>query len=160
MQQELLQVIEKNLPSEVGKTLQKRLALCDDLEIQVANWKTEFEKLKTATAEVTEKYNILKGREVSIIDQANANDKKEKELQQKEIKLDKSNAELKAAESEKRADQLKEVLGIVFRSPIYKRTYQENNNGTCFSDYNNGQNKTIPAIIPQNKNTIEEIINE
>ena len=151
MQDQLLQVIEKNLPSEVGKTLQKKLEQAGQDEESLRQAIIRIESLVQSNKKLEEENKSLKDERDNILTVESLNIKTEKELQKKQIELDKSMAELKSQEAEKRADQLKEVLGIVFKSPVYRRQYNESNCGTSNSDYNNGQNKTVPLNIPSSK---------
>ena len=148
MQAELLKVIEANLPAEVGKTLQKRLEEAEKESLELKSATVEIKNLKKLLTEAQEMIVKFEGREQMVLDQANANDQKEKALNKREALLDKSNSELKASEAEKRADQLKEVLG------------GEQNQGQYTTDYNNGQNITKATNFPSSKETHEEITKE
>ncbi len=161
MQQDLLQAIEANLPAEVGRNLRKRLEQAEAWESENGTLKRDNKALKKENKEMDDKMIDMTGREKMVLDQANANGKKEKELNIRENQFAKDSAEVRATEAEKRADQLKEVLGVVFKSPVYKRTYGEQNDGNYTSDYDvNGRNRSVPTNFPSSKETHEEITNE
>ena len=160
MQQELLQVIEKNLPLEVGEVLRKRLEQADKdaktAELLLVK-NTDLERLLSQSSAMIAKFQ---NRETAVMESAAINAKTEIDLHKRENDLAKTLADLKATEAEKRADQLKEVLGVVFRSPVYKRNYSEKTDGNSVSSYENGQTVTRPTNFPYSRETKEEITNE
>jgi len=154
MKAELLKVIEANLPAQVGKTLQKRLEQADAWEEENKALKEENEALKKENKEMDDKMIDVKGREEMVIGQANANDFKSKELDEREMKLNGTINELKVTEAERRADQLMEVLGTVFKSPVYRRHYSESRE--TMNQYVGEGNEAIET----GKNIQEEITHE
>ena len=160
MLEELRKVIEANLPSEVGKTLQNRLAEAEKLEVENGKLKKENSDLDDQNQALKSENAALKGKSDSVWAQGALNVTKDSELTTRENKLERTLAELRAAESEKRAEGLKEVLGIVFKSPVYRRSYTEQNDGNSVTDYVNGQTVNKPTNFPYMTNTKEEITNE
>lgn len=160
MKEELLKVIEANLPAEVGKTLQIRLADAERLEKENERFKQDVSTLSDQNLALEKENERLKKREEAVHSVASLNEAREKTLNDRENKLERTLAENRAEESEKRAEGLKEVLGIVFKSPVYKRSYSERNDGQSIGNYVNGQCTNEPSRFPLQKDTHEEITNE
>jgi predicted RNase H-like nuclease (RuvC/YqgF family) len=161
IQEELQKVIEKNLPTEVGKILQDRLLQADEDAKTVKSLSKENEDLKIKNNEIAKEITKLHEERNAVIVQLEVNNRKEKELEKKENELDKKTAEYQLEEVKLRNVQLIDMLKIVFKSPAYKRSYQENNDGTSEYSYDSmGRNTSIPKHIPSSKIITEEIIEE
>jgi len=128
IEQQLKEVIEKNLPQQVGETLKRRLEQLekDSEELQKAKTKLETldqkcEKLKLEITELSEQNASLKKREDNI-------SQREASVAQKEVELPVTIAEIRAVEAEKRADMSERIVMKVFSSPVFRRTVDENDN--------------------------------
>lgn len=116
--------IQKNLPAEVADSLRAYLA-------QAEKDKTEIEQLNST---VKGQGQLVADQRASI-DSLTAKlakhadlDGREKIVSEREHKIKVEIAELKMTEAEKRATELRNVLEIVFKSPVYRRTVSKHCN--------------------------------
>lgn len=158
MQNDILQVIEKNLPLEVGKTLQKRLQEADTERQELLKIKQDHENLKEALEKVKAENQLLLSQKNVVLEQARVNEQKEKSLYKSEVSLEKTLAQAKAEEVEKRNGVLLEVVKLAFKSPVYKKSVSEN--ASYNSYYSNAAGTQIYSDSPSNKYKTEEIIEE
>ncbi len=140
MEQEIEEIIKKNLPAHVGETLKKVLEKAkidsekvDNLDKALTQRFSEIVALKSQISEY-EKYDV---RNTKI-------EEREQKVQEQERSLEITILKVKLEESEKRADQVSEytkglVRNIEFRKTIYdnqSEPYKDQYGGTQY------QNKT------------------
>lgn len=89
---EIKEVIEKNLPAQVGETLQKRLKECDQFEEDLAKSKGFIENLEARVKEYSTKNTELNQELMSFKNREDQIKQKEIEIKEKEIDLDKKTA--------------------------------------------------------------------
>jgi len=130
MENEIKEIIEKNLPAQVGTVLKERLEIAEadarrakDLERIIQDKDKAIYDLESTISEYR-KYDAQWG-------QLN---QREKEITEKERNQKVFEAELKAIEADKRANELQGIVQTVFRSPVYRKSILSssnyNNNGT------------------------------
>ena len=116
MIEDIKQIIEKNLPAEVGKVLQERLQKTDQFERDLqASKEREFQLTKVITE--------LKGsnEEYKKNDERNRNlDVREKSIFEREQILEKTILEIKLKEAEERFKVSERLVEKVFANSIMK----------------------------------------
>ena len=124
MTEEIKAIIEKNLPAQVGEVLKQALE-----QGQV--------NLRTAKSRGEEITRLLKANEElsSTIDEYSKKDaeyksivKREEDVRNREIHQDLVEAKIKLVESEKRATEAVNFVGMVFKSPIFRKTASSQDN--------------------------------
>lgn len=137
MTDEINEIIKKNLPAQVGELLKQRL---DQAESDAK----ELIRYKQAD---TDKAKIIRELEETIKEYKKQDDRNSKlELREKEVEQAERNrkvfeAELKLAEAEKRLADNTNFVGMVFKSPIFRKSTSES---TSYSTYwSSAENKNI-----------------
>jgi len=128
---QLKEVIEKNLPKQVGETLQKRL---EELERVERDYKTKVEVEKNLRKEIDELNERLKSQEELQVWRVQLWDKESK-LEERERNLEIELLKVKLEESNKRADTSKELVSLVFKNSTYK-----------YSEFNKDQVLASPVL--------------
>ena len=129
MNKEIKDIIEKNLPAQVGEVLQEHLAKCDQESAENKRMHVELEKTNEARSRLLEQlqnYQLLDERNRTL-------EQREKDVSEKERDRKVFEAELKRDESEKRSNDLYSIVQLVFKSPVYKKTIANQ----TISDYQN-----------------------
>jgi predicted RNase H-like nuclease (RuvC/YqgF family) len=120
----ILEAIDKNLPSQVGESLKKRLDQLIVLEKKIVeleesntHWATENEALRVKNNKLAEENNALKSRESAAI-------LKEKELAVKETKLtlDLLKCELTIEHSKEKVTLMKDLFAIPFANRVLRES--------------------------------------
>lgn len=117
MNEEILSIIEKNLPAQIGKKLQERLALVETLESaheRDLDKISEYAKKESEWLDANAWQNRLDDLKIEL-------DKREQEIRKRELEADKKEAESKAKNAEEKVQMMKDLLGQVFKSPVYRR---------------------------------------
>lgn len=135
MEQEIQDIIAKNLPAQVGDTLKLRLLQADTLEARVKELERDYtvqaQMIKDLRRENDQLHKDLSTHtDISL---------REETVSKRERAMDVFEAKLKAEEAEKRATELHGIVQTVFKSPVYRRNYYS---GTHYD----GQGKNIPII--------------
>jgi len=154
MLEEINKIIEKNLPQEVGKVLQERLTVAESESLELKDLKENFKAQTKNYGECLERLENLRGKESEITAREKNVVTQEKELSKRENELAKTLAELKAAEAEKRAEGIKEIVGLVFKSPVYRRQTSDYKSYTPI--YNNNGQSEIKETGTNSNETISE----
>lgn len=149
MEKEIEEIIKKNLPAQVGETLRKTLEQGEkykvELDATVHSFECERKKVVALESRIDEykksdeRNSKLEARETAV---------SEKERNQKVFE-----AELKLAEAEKRTTDATNFVGMVFKSPIYRKTTFENENGMQNWNSQTNRNEFVPS---GGKNKTEE----
>lgn len=148
IKKQIEKAIETNLPSEVGKVLKKRLDQADNDAERVLTLTTTLENAEKEINELSSKISKYAGIESKLNKLETLGVEIEKKLTGQKI----FEAELKANAAEARANEIAGFVGMVFKSPIFRRTISENTTMTSY--YSNTECKNID--VPQ-KNTCENI---
>lgn len=139
MQQEIKDIIEKNLPAQVGQVLQKRLKEAEENE-------AKYETLQKDHKDLRESYNNV----VNTLSQHKELDEVKKGLDQREETISKREHDIeietlkfKLTESEKRADMVQDFTKLLVRNvDVRKQVFdaesnQVHNPNTGYMDYKN-----------------------
>lgn len=148
IKKQIEKAIETNLPSEVGKVLKKRLDQADNDAERVLTLTTTLENAEKEINELSSKISKYAGIESKLNKLETLGVEIEKKLTGQKI----FEAELKANAAEARANEIAGFVGMVFKSPIFRRTILENTTMTSY--YSSTECKNID--VPQ-KNTCENI---
>lgn len=150
LQKEITEAIEKQLPAQVGDLLKKRLVKAEEDEVKVAQLhellNTKREAISNLEAKLS-KYQELDAYKKLLDDRENTISLKERNIKVFE-------AELKTVEAEKRVNEMFNLVGTVFRSPVFRSSY--NKNDSCTQEYVNGQYVTRKTGEFGNSETREE----
>jgi len=144
MSLEIQESIQKNLPAQVAGELKTYLERAQKNETELERvsknylelqkiYEEQKKSLQAYTAEVTEMNKFAEKLE-----------KLEKILAEREFKLDMTVLKVKLEESEKRSQEAVNIVGLVFKSPVYRRNIQENLYNQQIYD-NNGQQQNVPC---------------
>lgn len=118
LEQEILEIISKNLPEQVGSVLKKRLeeAEADRKRVEDMDYTVKYNRDKIATLEEQiKKYEALEVWQKDL-------DIREKEISKRESNQKVWEAELRANEADRRANELAGFVGMVFKSPVFRKT--------------------------------------
>jgi hypothetical protein len=121
--------IEKNLPKKVGEVLQKRLKQADEFEAKIEDYKNKIEKYENLSNVKDKRIKELEGlvsTEIHLkeIEDKLIQDRKELETRENEIEL--QIMSIKLQEADRRAGEIAGFVGMVFKSPIYRKSTSEN----------------------------------
>ena len=133
MEQEIKDIIAKNLPEQFGNVLKERLEKAEkdakDLEIMNVSYGNLMIELEGKKQKLKE----LMSLESRINDIKNA----EESIKERRMEMSLQISEIKLQEAEKRAGELRNVLEIVFKSPVYRKSHLTN----VHYGYENGQSQ-------------------
>lgn len=134
MEKDLQEAIKKNLPAHVGETLQAELERLKKIEEDYTTLKGTYKYTSDLSYEKDKEISNLKSVLEGLKEQKENLDakeaelwKKEKDLELREIRI--SNEIVKRESAEKNAENMKEVIGIVFKNPVVQRSVVETNGG-------------------------------
>jgi hypothetical protein len=142
MEQEIKDIIAKNLPQHVGEVLREKLEQADRDAVRV-------KRLESVLDEKEEYVNKLENqnREFSArISDENTLKQRERAIEDKERNLELEMLKLKLAESEKRNDIGNRLVETVFRSPVYRKQVEN----MTFSSYDNQGRYNTTGAVPVN----------
>jgi hypothetical protein len=148
MEQEIKEIIAKNLPQHVGDVLKERLNKADKLEAEV-------DYLNKVLAEAREDIDVLKEKLNKERNHTYSEDQLKTELfrvGERERKLEMEMLKLQLEESQKRADISTRLVETVFRSPVYRK-HVEN---MTFSSYDNQGRYNTTGAVPVNITEVTE----
>ena len=139
LEKEIAEAIEKNLPAQVGKSLQERLKKVELLE-------DENESLRNRIKEVDLEVVKLNGviSKYSEQDQRNSTlEVREKVVEEKERRLEIELLTLKVSEAEKRADMVSGFMSGLVRNSEFRREVVNSKSGSVpISDGRGGYTTT------------------
>ena len=145
MEQEIKDIIAKNLPQHVGDVLKSRLAEADRLEAQV-------EYLDSTLAEAQKDIEIFKKK----LEEERTHTYSEQQLktewsrlEERERKLEVEMLKLKLEESEKRADVGTRLVETIFRSPVYRKSVENMTLGSYDVAGRYNQTSAVPTHITE-----------
>lgn len=124
MTDEIRAVIEKNLPAQVGDVLKKTLEQGQKDAAEVVRLKTDIEALKTSIVNHLRTIDEYKKKDSEY----NATEAKAAAVAKAENDIKVTVAELKLAESEKRTADAINFVGMVFKSPVFRKIESETDN--------------------------------
>lgn len=119
LEKDLIKAIDEQLPSIVGTTLKERLAQLEEYSQQIKGLTKEIEDYKKRIKRLEEMNSSLLQENTKLLNRENALDEKAKLLEGHDRKV--WEAELKARESEKRADLASQWANKIFNPPTTRR---------------------------------------
>ena len=123
LNEKLQKAIEESLPKQLGDALQKRLNELEDIEDKFKNLSDLYNNQSKDLLETK------KERDEAIKNLAIKNNlledigKRELALAEREIKADVLELKYKLEEADKRATELHGLVQTVFKSPVYRKSY-------------------------------------
>lgn len=155
MQEDILKIIEANLPKQVGEMLQERLAHVDSLENEVgflrgknASLEKQLKKLEASEMESLEKLELVMKRQEE-------NEKRRLELDKREHEARVTEAEYRSGEAQKRSNDLFDLVKLVFKSPVFKKEIVESRMHS--NEYMpNGQYQNVDSGCQKTETNTEE----
>ena len=123
LNEKLQKAIEESLPKQLGDALQKRLNELEDIEDKFKNLSDLYNN------QSKDLMKTKKERDDTIKELAIKNDllknirKREREIVEREIKLEVNELKYKLEEADKRATELHGLVQTVFKSPVYRKSY-------------------------------------
>jgi predicted nucleic acid-binding Zn-ribbon protein len=145
MEQEIKEIIAKNLPQHVGDVLKSRLADADRLEYEVV-------KLESALSSAQKDIEHLKEKLQEERNHTYSEQQLKSELfrvEERERKLEMEMLKLKLEESEKRADVSTRLVETVFRSPVYRKHVENMTLGSYDNQGRYNQTSAVPVNVTE-----------
>ena len=145
MEQEIKDIITKNLPQHVGDVLKSRLADADRLEYEVV-------KLESALSSAQKDIEHLKEKLQEERNHTYSEQQLKTELfrvEERERKLEMEILKLKLDESEKRADISTRLVETVFRSPVYRKHVENMTLGSYDNQGRYNQTSAVPVNVTE-----------
>jgi predicted nucleic acid-binding Zn-ribbon protein len=145
MEQEIKDIIAKNLPQHVGDVLKSRLADADRLEYEVV-------KLESALSSAQKDIEHLKEKLQEERNHTYSEQQLKTELfrvEERERKLEMEILKLKLDESEKRADISTRLVETVFRSPVYRKHVENMTLGSYDNQGRYNQTNAVPVNVTE-----------
>lgn len=140
MEKEIEEIIKKNLPAQVGDVLKARL---EQAGLDAVKVKQLEGTLLHRNSEITNLNKTIE--EYRKLDERNSKlDAREKGIEERERKQDVWEANLKVTEMEKRITDNTNFVGMVFKSPIFRKTTSESISGSSYWDHVNNKNIFSP----------------
>lgn len=140
MEQEIKEIIAKNLPEQVGSVLRVKL---EQAEIDSAYIKTLEKKLSQRDEEVKLLYKKISELEFQVVRKESL-DELESSLKKKEIAMELEIANIKLDEAIKRSEATYRLTEHIFRSPVTRRSIENMQVG----GYNNNGTYTVVGAVP------------
>lgn len=132
MLEQIQEIVRKNLPAEMGEQLRQFM---NEAESQKKSLGYANERIKSFEASVASKDADI----VKLTDKlklAGDLDKREKDVTQREIRLDVMTAQIREGAAVHRADEMKELVSIIFKNPRIVKTAMSN--------------EMVPVVMPGN----------
>jgi predicted nucleic acid-binding Zn-ribbon protein len=145
MEQEIKDIIAKNLPQHVGDVLKSRLADADRLEYEVV-------KLESSLSAAQKDIEHLKEKLQEERNHTYSEEQLKSELfrvGERERKLEMEMLKLKLEESEKRADISTKLVETVFRSPVYRKHVENMTLGSYDVQGRYNQTNAVPVNVTE-----------
>ena len=145
MEQEIKEIITKNLPQHVGDVLKERLNKADKLE-------KEVDYLNKVLAEAQKDIEHLKEKLQEERNHTYSEQQLKTELfrvEERERKLEMEILKLKLEESEKRADISTKLVETVFRSPVYRKHVENMTLGSYDVAGRYNQTNAVPVNVTE-----------
>lgn len=148
MEQEIKDIIAKNLPQHVGEVLKQRLDQADRDAVELKRLESVLDKKEVYVNKLEQQNYELK---IKISDE-NALQQRERAVEDRERNLELEMLKLKLEESEKRNHIGTQLVETVFRSPVYRK-HVEN---MTFSSYDNQGRYNTTGAVPVNITEVTE----
>lgn len=145
MEQEIKEIIAKNLPQHVGDVLRERLKTADKLEAQVVSLEDKLEDSRKMVIFLEKE--LVKEKEHRYSEENL--EKKWEELKEKERNMEIEMLNLKLEESQKRADVSTRLVETVFKSPVYRKHVENMTLSSYDSQGRYNQTSAVPVNITE-----------
>ena len=122
MKQEIVDVIEKNLPSTVGTVLRARLEQADHYEKLVEKLEGELKDQREVSFNYSKQIEMLKAQ----LAQHDSLADREEKVHERERAIDLTVALTRAENAERSKADLFQLVGMVFKSPVVKESVMTN----------------------------------
>lgn len=142
MEQEIKDIITKNLPHHVGEVLKVKLAKADDDAYQVKRLESELIEKEESIRKLT---SLNKELSVKILSEETLKER-EKAVEERERNLEIEMLQLKLQEAEKRSNVGTELVQMIFRSPVYRKHIEN----MTFSNYDSQGRYNTAGAAPVN----------
>jgi DNA repair exonuclease SbcCD ATPase subunit len=142
MEQEIKDIIAKNLPQHVGEVLREKLEQADRDAVGIKRLESKLTEKEDLITDLTNQIFTLQ-RQVKA---ESVLDERQKNLEDRERNLELEMLKLKLAESEKRNDIGNRLVETVFRSPVYRKQVEN----MTFSSYDNQGRYNTTGAAPVN----------
>ena len=120
---EIQATIEKDIPNQVGEALKERLIKAEKDATDLIDCKISIETFREDNTKLRNNITELNTR-IRLDGEVHANLKlREDSVSARERNLNVFEANLRVEDSEKRANQALNMVNTVFRSPVFKSTY-------------------------------------
>lgn len=152
MKKEIQEIIEKNLPAQVGDVLKKRLEHLETVEGQYNNLRNDYNTVKNINTELHSRILELEAK----IETQDSLTVREKSLEQDQNSLDLTLSNMERDCSNNKVDMMYVILGQVFASPVYRKTHTRGK--TFVNQYDNatGEYKDVVDSETETTETREE----
>jgi hypothetical protein len=154
LENEILELISKNLPAQVGETLKKRIILVDDLEEE----RDELLKKSKDQKKLIDDYEKTIQNYGDALKIKSENDNKLLDIEKRARNFELEITKLKLDESLKRENQAINIVSLVFKSPVYRTTANKCGNVPTVEKYSNGGEYVGATHVNLQETTSEEII--
>lgn len=147
MNKEISEIIEKNLPAQVGAVLKETLAKAESDAAELKECKTTIKLISEQNLKTEGQlrdHNKIDTREASVT-------VREKAVEKKEVMQEVDVLKIKLEESEKRADIVTDFTKGLVRNTIYRKSILDSENQEGYPDANG--NMVYPT--PTNKSLTE-----
>ena len=122
MEQEIQDIISKQLPAQVGEVLRKRLEQAEQDAQAVVKYRNTSESYRRECDEYRQKIEVLKLQ----LEKHVALEARELAVEAQERNIELVLAQNRAKEAERLADSIFRLTETVFRNPVYKETVSKN----------------------------------
>lgn len=123
LNEKLQKAIEESIPKELGEALQKRFSELEKIEQDYMDIKSLYNN-QSKDLEKTKKERDGAIRDLTIKnDLLKSIKKREDDIFEREIKAEVNELKYKLEESDKRATELHGIVQTVFKSPVYRKSY-------------------------------------
>ena len=145
MEQEIKDIIAKNLPQHVGDVLKERLNKADKLEAEVDYLNRVLSEANKDISNFKEK--LEKERQHTYSEQQLKAEWSK--LEERERNLEVEMLKLKLEESQKRADVSTKLVETVFRSPVYRKHVENMTLGSYDVQGRFNQTNAVPVNVTE-----------
>jgi predicted RNase H-like nuclease (RuvC/YqgF family) len=145
MEQEIKDIIAKNLPQHVGDVLKERLNKADKLEAEVDYLNRVLSEANKDISNFKEK--LEKERQHTYSEQQLKAEWSK--LEERERNLEVEMLKLKLEESQKRADVSTKLVETVFRSPVYRKHVENMTLGSYDVQGRYNQTNAVPVNVTE-----------
>jgi len=153
MENEISEIIRKNLPEQVGKILKDRLEYLEGIESdhkQISKMQDQLQdRIRQLKTQIEEKDELL-ARHATF-------DEREKIISARENKMDIHDARTELENERQKITLMERVLNTAFKSPIYRSTYNHNVNRTDYAENGDYMPQSGKILSEEKSTTTEEV---